>query len=176
MKVPVSPCVVDTNVPITANQAQSQACRLSCIEALEEIIESGHLVIDDKFRILKEYMNKLSPKGQPGVGDAFLKWVLTNQVNPDRCTSVRITPRPADPRDFEEFPTDVELSEFDPSDRKFVAVSCVHPVRPPILQAADSKWWGLNAAFKRCGVTVHFLCPEDIEAVHARKQKSKKKK
>ncbi|WP_395857681.1 hypothetical protein [Cystobacter fuscus] len=132
-------------------------------------MNSGHLVIDDKFRILNEYKHKLSPTGQPGVGDAFLKWVLNNQANPTRCTRVELSPRPEDPRDFEEFPRDESLSGFDPSDRKFVAVSCAHPDTPHILQATDSKWWGLKEELANRGVRVHFLCPEHIEELHKRK-------
>jgi hypothetical protein len=169
MTAPVDPCVVDTNVPLTANGGEDLVCQLACVEALKALMRSGHIVIDDKFRIIKEYMNKLSQSGQPGVGDAFLKWVLTNQANPARCTQVELSPQQHDPRDFEEFPPDEALAGFDPSDRKFVAVSCAHPARPPILQATDSKWWGLREALARCGVNVHFLCPEHIQELHKRK-------
>ena len=171
MTVPVDPCVVDTNVPLTANSGVDPRCVLACVEAIRALMGSGHLVIDDKFRILREYQNKLSSTGQPGVGDAFLKWVLTNQTNPSRCTRVGLTPRQEDPRDFEEFPRDAALSGFDPSDRKFVAVSCAHPdaLHPHILQATDSKWWGLRNALANRGIRVHFLCPEHIAELHQRK-------
>jgi hypothetical protein len=164
-----SRCVVDTNVPLTANGGEDLKCRLACVQALHAMMKSGHLVIDDKFRILNEYKHKLSPSGQPGVGDAFLKWALTNHANPERCSRVVITPKPEDSRDFEEFPSDEALSSFDPADRKFVAVSCAHPERPPILQATDSKWWGLREVLAACGVNVSFLCPEHIEELHERK-------
>ncbi|MFL5359008.1 hypothetical protein [Archangium sp.] len=172
MTAPVDPCVVDTNVPRTANGGEDLRCQLACIEALQALMQSGHLVIDDKFRIITEYMKNLSSSGQPGVGDMFLRWVLTNQTNPSRCTWVEITPKQSDSRDFEEFPPDEALAKFDPSDRKFVAVSCAHEQRPPILQATDSKWWGLREALVACGVTVHFLCPEHIQELHARKSGS----
>lgn len=169
MSPPESPQVVDTNVPLTANRQEPADCVLSCSTALHDLMKSGHLVIDDKFRIIREYRNKLSPSGQPGVGDAFLKWVLTNQANPQRCTHVPLTPKPDDPRDFEEFPADAALAGFDPSDRKFVAVSCAHPARPPILQATDSKWWGFRNALASCGVKVRFLCPGHIQELYDRK-------
>ncbi|MBM7112851.1 hypothetical protein [Archangium primigenium] len=175
MTAPVNPCVVDTNVPLTANAGEEgdPHCVLACTRAIEALMHSGHIVIDDKFRVLKEYMNKLSPSGQPGVGDKFLKWVLTNQANPTRCTHVKLTPKASDPRDFEEFPTEAALSSFDPSDRKFVAVSVAHPDKPPVLQATDSKWWGLRDALAASGVSVHFLCPEHIEELHQRKTGTK---
>jgi hypothetical protein len=169
MTAPVNPCVVDTNVPLTANQGEDPKCVLACVGAIRTLMHSGHIVIDDKFRIINEYKNKLSQSGQPGVGDAFLKWVLTNWTNPERCTRVKITPQPHDSRDFEEFPSDEALAGFDLADRKFVAVSCAHPERPPILEATDSKWWGLREALEKCGVKVHFLCPEHIQELHKRK-------
>ena len=109
MNAPVDPCVVDTNVPLTANGGEDPKCILACIDALRELMRSGHIVIDDKYLILKEYMHKLSPSGQPGVGDAFLKWVLNNQANVERCTQVPITPRQHD-QDFVEFPSEAALS------------------------------------------------------------------
>jgi len=61
------------------------------------------------------------------------------------------------------------LINFDPYDRKFVAVAATHPDRPAILQATDSKWWGWKEALAECGVIVEFLCPADIEAGYNRK-------
>lgn len=99
--------------------------------------------------------------GQPGEGDAFLKWVLTNQANPQRCEHVHINPT-ENGNNFAEFPEDPDLKAFDPSDRKFVAVALSHPDSPPILNAVDSDWWLFRDAFTRNGVHVEFLCPQDI--------------
>jgi len=162
--------LVDTNVPLAANlQADvSGECLLECVRYLKEIMENGCLALDDQWRILGEYMHKLNSCGQPGIGDAFLKWVLTNQANPERCTLVAITPKPDDELDFIEFPNHPKLQYFDRSDRKFVAVSA-HPEHPPILQATDSKWWGWKNALAECGIEVIFLCPDDITEKYAKK-------
>lgn len=82
--------IVDTNVPLVANnQAEvSGECVLACARCLKEIMESCCIALDDKWRIIKEYSHKLSSSGQPGVGDAFFRWVLTNQANQERCTLV----------------------------------------------------------------------------------------
>jgi hypothetical protein len=146
------------------------ACVTACVDALIEILsDQKSIAIDDGWRILREYSNKLSPSGQPGVGDQFLKWALTNQANPFRCIRVPITPLLDDKENFEEFPNEPGLASFDRADRKFVAVACAHPDRPPILEALDSKWWGWREPLKRAGVTVIFLCQDEIQVLYERK-------
>lgn len=121
------------------------------------------LVIDDSWRILREYLANLRSEGQPGVGDAFLKWVLLNRNNSSRVVQVKITPLVDMPTNFLEFPDDDRLRNFDPSDRKFVAVAQAHPEKPPILEAVDSKWWQFKEILREKGVQVEFLCPDDIQ-------------
>lgn len=166
-------CVVDTNVAMAANgkASVSHACALACVTYLHRIMKEGRVAIDDGGRIIKEYRNHLSGSGQPGVGDGFLKWLYTFQGHADRCALVKIIPRPEDPNNFVQFPDHPHLKRFDPSDRKFVAVSAAHPERPPILQAADSKWWGWKEALRECKIEVLFLCPKDIERLFRRKIK-----
>jgi len=165
-------CVVDTNVPLVANRRAPQAsseCVSTCAVRLRELTRRGKLVLDDGWRILKEYMAKLRSDGQPGPGDAFLKWVHTNYSNPDRCELVRITPRDSCETDFVEFPDVPELRDFDPDDRKFIAVALAHPNKPPILQATDAEWWERKEAFKKAGVTIDFICKGDIKAISRRR-------
>lgn len=147
----------------------SAQCVRACVLEVRKIQNKGSIVLDDGWRIVGEYKNKLSSSGQPGVGDAFLKWVLTNLNNPARCRQVRLTQDCADPNHFQEFPSHRGLRNFDPSDKKFVAVSAAHQDRPPILQAADSKWWGWKNALQEAGITVHFLCPEEIREKYDQK-------
>lgn len=163
------PCVVDTNVAMVANgkSTAGAACTAACAKRLGEVVASSHLVIDDSGRILAEYRANLSPSGQPGAGDRFYRWVLLNQWNQARCTRVQIT-YSAD-GNIAEFPNHKDLGEFDPSDRKFLAVAAAHPNKPCVLQAYDSKWWPLRHAFAECGITVIFLCPKEIEAKHEKK-------
>ena len=51
--------------------------------------------------------------------------------------------------------------DFDPADRKFIAVALAHPEKPPILQAVDSQWWDFRDAFRRNGVIVEFICEDE---------------
>jgi hypothetical protein len=162
--------VVDTNVPKAANgrnespQASPQ-CVTTCVQRIRDIQLNHVLVLDDNWHILREYMAQLRSEGQPGVGDAFLKWVLTHQANPLHCEQIHITAEELlfSHRRFVEFPSDERLAGFDPSDRKFVAVSLAHPDRPPILNAVDSDWLIFHSALAAHGVRVETLCPESIK-------------
>ncbi|MBI3961041.1 MAG: hypothetical protein HY328_19690 [Chloroflexi bacterium] len=157
--------VVDTNVPKTANgdaTAQaSPACIRACVAAVSRVQRGEVLVLDSGWRILNEYKGQLRSSGQPGAGDAFLKWVLTNWTNPQRCFLVALTDVAA-PQLFAEFPDDPALAAFDPSDHKFVAVALAHPEQPPILNATDTDWWHFQARLAVYGVTVDFLCPDAL--------------
>lgn len=166
-------CVVDTNVPVVANGRSEQAspeCIRACAVRLRELTHSDKLILDDGWRILKEYKRRLISEGQPGPGDAFLKWVLTNYRNPDRCELVTLTPKDSSETGFEEFPSDPELKNFDPDDRKFIAVAVAHPNRPRILQATDAEWWEMRDALKKAGVTIDFICEEDIKAISRQRE------
>ena len=158
--------IVDTNVALVANGKSEQAsedCEEICINRLVEITNGEiKLALDDERRIIEEYRGKLSPDGQPGVGDAFLKWVEMNWTNPDHCDLVAITPVDGLENDFTEFPDDPALEDFHSKDRKFVVVALSHPENPPILQATDSEWWDFRDAIRRNGVTVEFICENDI--------------
>ena len=158
--------IVDTNVPLVANGKADQAsedCVETCIDRLMEITAGNlKLVLDDQRRIIEEYWNKLNPGGFPGVGDAFLKWVEINWANPQQCDLVSIMPIDDSETNFQEFPTDPALADFDPDDRKFIAVALAHAEKPPILQAVDSAWWTYRDTLRQNGVTVEFICEVDI--------------
>jgi len=121
------------------------------------------VVLDDAWRIIREYRRHAESSGEPGPGDAFVKHVLTNWSNPDRCELVRITVRGSDELDFEEFPDVEELRGFDPSDRKFVAVARASALSPTIVHASDRGWTRHREALAANGVTTRHLCPETID-------------
>lgn len=162
--------IVDTNVILVANHQHdeiSPQCVASCALKLQEIIKSGKVALDDDYLILNEYQNKTTPKTGNRPGDAFLKWLLRNYANPDKCELVPITEH--EHKGFAEFPDDERLADLDPSDRKFVAVSAAHPTHPPIYQAADSKWLDWSKALQDHGINVTFLCLDDIQRFHDNK-------
>lgn len=167
-------CLVDTNVPKTANLATDAGaiatdlvpCVLSCVEAIEHVIRQGELVLDAGDEIFDEYRRQLSMRGQPGVGDQFMKWVHDHRwMLPDK-NRVPIT---VSGDSYLEFPTHPGLVSFDRSDRKFIAVANAHPNKPPILEATDSKWWGWQTPLAEVGINVHFVCAEYAAAKYQEK-------
>ena len=162
--------VVDTNVPKVANGLQespqaSPQCVRTCISRIRGIMRGeDKLVLDESGLILREYRRNLHTSGQPGAGDAFLGWIL--RTGAAMCESIPITPVYVPKINFEEFPNDPALKCFDEDDRKFIAVARAHPEKPPILQAVDSKWLNYREALTQNGVTVDYLCPEDVQRFH----------
>jgi len=159
--------VVDTNVPIVANDSGNShadpACVIACIDSLLAIYSDGLVVLDDAMRILDEYRRNLSMDGEPGAGDAFMKWVWSVQADESRCERVALTQRDGNnPDDFEEFPEDPDLANFDWSDRKFVATALNSSQDPVLLNAVDSDWAESRDALVRCGVNVQFVCPHHV--------------
>ena len=64
---------------------------LACVEAVEHVIKKRGLIIDAGDEIFDEYRQQLSMKGQPGVGDRFMKWVHDNRWSLHHSQRVSIT-------------------------------------------------------------------------------------
>lgn len=170
MTAPPLRCVVDTNVAMTANGANaSPECVAASARALAEIMARGHVFVDDADRMIGEYRANLSARGEPGPGDAFLKWLLTHEWGGERVTRVVITARAGEDDDFVELPKPPKGVVYDRSDRKFLAVAAAHHEHPPVLQSFDSKWWGWQTALSKIGVVIHFLCADEIARKHRQK-------
>jgi hypothetical protein len=163
--------VVDTNVGVVANgkSDMSQQCIEKCSRKLLEIMKGHCVAIDSNWLILKEYTSRLKSSGEPGIGDKFLKWILTNYTNPQKCSLVGITPTDSSRSDFMEV-IDIEaLKDFDPNDKKFIATAIAHPKKPSIIEASDSKWIELRGKLVSFGVSIIFPCEDELEVVYARK-------
>ena len=161
--------VIDTNVLLVANGQHSDVsedCVMECINRLQAIQQKGVTVIDDGFRILREYQNKTSLNPPKGVGDVFLKWLL-RQAGSSRVEQVTLSEISADC--FIEFPDSSLEPHFDAPDRKFAAVAHAHPEKPVIWQAADCKWLDWWPALRAKGIEVTFLCPGDACAFYVKK-------
>lgn len=173
MKFPIK-CIVDTNVPKTANLATQppdnsdlpDECVRACVDAIEHVTKKRGLIIDAGDEIFDEYRQQLSLSGQPGLGDYFMKWVHDHRYSLPDSSRVTITKQGVS---YKEFPAHEGLKDFDNSDRKFVAVANAHPKKPTILQATDSKWWGWKDSLAEVNIDVKFLCPEYIKEKYSEK-------
>lgn len=157
--------VIDTNVLLVAEgqSSYSRVCKANCGAVLATIKSKKTVVLDTGREILTEYGRKLAQsKRQPGLGYLFWKWLVNTQVSHRRCEFVNLTKHPN--KGYEEFPDHEALKDFDPADRKFVAVASSHPNKPWIVQAGDSKWWGWRDALKECGVSLDLPCEAELKA------------
>lgn len=162
--------VIDTNVLLVANgqhEDVSSSCMVECVSRLEAMMRSGVTVIDDGFLICGEYLHKTSINPPKGAGDIFLKWLLRESGNPQKVQQVSLTVKAKD--NFFEFPDPVLAKKFDAPDRKFAAVANAHPDKPPIWQSADCKWLDWWPALKSKGISVDFLCPDDVCSFYVKK-------
>jgi hypothetical protein len=162
--------IVDTNVILVAGGQHhdvSDACVVACAERLETIMKNGRLALDSGYEIVGEYLHRNEPNRGKNPGDVFAKWVLRNRSNVERCDLVDI-PRGPD-GDYASFPKHPDLMNFDPPDKKFVAVAAAHRDKPTILEAADSKWIDWETALNFHGINVEFICLADIKKFHKKK-------
>jgi hypothetical protein len=156
--------IVDTNVAVTANGKSLQAsssCVRSCIERLLSIQRTGKIVLDSAWLVIREYKDNLSEGGQPGVGDAFLLWVLQNWMNPIICELHALEISAETPDEFAAFPDAPDLAHFDRSDRKFIALAVVS--NTPIYTAVDSDFWDHQEALAKHQIQIEFVCPHHFD-------------
>lgn len=102
-----------------------------------------------------------------GPGDMFVRWLLQNKASVRHVEQVALT-EPA-PEVFDEIPDAALQTAIEPPDRKFLAVAAAHAGRPSVWQATDSKWLDWWQPLKAAGVTVEFLCPDDVCRFYAKK-------
>lgn len=177
--------IIDTNVLVVANTGiredengrliavgmadhATPACIRTCKNRLDQIRDgSTKVVLDDSGRLTREYRRYVvdlqpNPRRQNRAGDLFWYWLMQNQWIPEKCTMVPITPSQGNGTEFEEFPDDAALNDFDKDDRKFIAVAIAYTratqQTAPILQAVDTKWECFIEAFQRYGVEVEQIC------------------
>lgn len=152
--------VVDTNVAIAANGRNTHACvkcQLECVEFLEGLTAAHSrrtIYLDDLDLLLNEYKPHLNFHGQPGVGDAFYKFLHDHKYTGKKVSLVSITPNDGPDSGFDELP----VNPIDPSDRKILAIAVVGGAK--IVNALDSDWHEKRDFVAKMGVQVSQLCPE----------------
>ena len=152
--------VVDTNVAVVANGRNTHAkldCQINCIEFLEKATSKESrikLILDVDGLIIGEYRNHLKFSGQPGVGDAFFKFLHDHMHLRKKVQLVSITKIDNEQQGYAELPR----NQLDPSDRKFLAVAV--KTRARIVNAVDADWHQQIELTKSLGISVLQLCPK----------------
>lgn len=161
----MSDCVVDTNVLLVASAAEpySPFCethvpvveQLKVFEWLQLFREDNgrRLVLDEMFSIYREYRNQLTDQ------DYGLQ-VIHEKMQNFRSVAIDFTED-----GYADLPD--TFSDFDPSDRKFIAVALADPGAIAIANAADSDWLSVEARLASAGVTVIHIIEAWLKAFHA---------
>jgi Holliday junction resolvasome RuvABC ATP-dependent DNA helicase subunit len=167
--------IIDTNVPLVAQGSaiqMSDDCVINCVDFLEDLFTNKiKLVIDSDYHLIHEYENQMRKGTRLDYGNRFLKWIYSNQANTHKIKTVEINQ--LDEYNFEEVPPSLIEIGFDNSDRKFIAVAIANNNQAPVAQAADSKWIGWEEALINEGISVYFLCKEELRNIYGNKGKKK---
>ena len=144
-------CILDTNVVLGAGPNSVPDCRkiMDCIndKTIDKIVVSRE--------IIDEYQHKLEIYN----GQSLAEKTLANLLIAGRIEWRFITKNSKSEYDYSQFPDDPRLSDFDGSDRKFVAVANAGD-HVPILQSMDWKWWRWAAPLHDNGIEVLFTNPD----------------
>ena len=133
-----------------------------CILFLHEIMNNGARVLfDDEGRIVQEYEFAYKINSYPNNATEFFAYSL------EHAELVHISE--TEENVYNEYPDDPVLRAFDPPDRKFIAVSYAYEDNAPIIEATDSKWWGIVKNLKENGITVQFIDEEYIKKKYIKK-------
>ncbi|MFC1960727.1 hypothetical protein ACFLYO_08455 [Chloroflexota bacterium] len=164
--------VVDTNVWVMVDKAIAEVnttAELDCIETCQKWLQdfinrpADRLVLDNQYMILGEYRDNIK-RGR--LSDDMLRKLEDQPRN--RLIEIPIA---CDEDGYAIVPDSLVEAEFDPSDRKFVAVALAHDPTPPIINATDSDWEEKSDAIKQCGIVVIECCPDCVAETLANKRK-----
>jgi hypothetical protein len=160
--------IIDENVAIVANDVTristgrppltrqaDDKCRLATIRRVRQVISKETVIVDSSDLVMRGYRRHLSGKGQPGVGDAFLRWVSDHLYDSTRVRQVPLTSD--EDGQFSAFPSDPDLRSFDRADRVFVALA-IESGDAVIVNAVDSDYRLHQSGLDRFGVRVEELC------------------
>jgi len=157
----MSKIILDTNVPVKASVSPATCppdeleMQRACMEYIGELVQNQNkkLVLDLDYEILKEYRNNVYKNSS--MGKIFFTWLnnYLGTILPEDCLKLE---KNADGQ-YKDYPYDEATKDFDESDKKFVALANAHADKPPIIEAADGKWLGYEAAFAKYGIHIEFL-------------------
>lgn len=160
--------IIDTNVPLVAAEKHERAeaiCRRTCEIYVKQVLNGKIcVVIDDNRAAYTEYRNNMYPDPNPssGLASNFLMHVIQNYGNDKRVLRIPLVQRNGE---YVEWPQDPALTNFDPSDRKWVALARAFNQQTgqtaPITYAIERDWDDYRDALTRHGVELDHLCAVD---------------
>ncbi len=164
--------IIDTNVPLVAAEKHDRAtvkCRRAC-EIFVKLVLNGKIcvVIDDNRTAYTEYRNNMYPDPNPssGLASNFLMHIIQNYGNAERVLRIPLVRE--ENGEYVEWPRDPNLADFDPDDRKWVALARAFRQETgqsaPITYAIERDWDDYRAALIRHGVELDHLCAADDHA------------
>lgn len=160
--------MIDTNVFLLAGTKVADVpddqllCYKKAVLFLKSFMSDKYFVLlDIEGRVIKEYKKAFSISSYPNMATVFFNYAM------EHARYISLKEKATD--EFEVYPANKEIREFDSPDRKFIALSYNHLEHPSIIEATDSKWWGIREALKENGITVIFVDEEYIEEKYNRK-------
>ena len=118
-------------------------CCRKCVVFLNELQQKkASILFDTDGKVLHEYRNAFRLNNYPNNATMFLMYAQQNV----EYIELRSTNGVYDP-----YPGDEELKQFDRSDQKFIAMAYQHSLHPPVVEASDSKWWGIKDSLAKFG-------------------------
>ena len=162
-KMAIKYYIIDTNVFMGANGMASQLnesdvdkCRLFVCSLFENTAVS----VDLQGEIFKEYFAHMNRSGQPGIGDAFVKYLWDRQYDKNVCELVSITKTNAGV--YANILERPGLLQFDQSDLKFIAVYFESKNNVVICNACDSDWGNNKALLKKYNINVMEILEQSL--------------
>jgi hypothetical protein len=157
--------VIETNIIAVANDPEHDSgedCHVACYRFLYSIVQNKQRVLmDADDQIFQEYRRYAHLKGQPRIGDMFLKWLHDNRGFENIYETVEI----------EDLELPQSVQDFDLSDHKFVKVAIGTPNKPvSIFNATDSDWLFFEKTepaqfLNQHQISIQQLCRDCLKAV-----------
>lgn len=153
--------IIDANVALLAGTPvkdiprEQLICARKCVNFIKEFMDNpeSSLVLDAEGRILKEYRGADTLSRGQNMATVFSKWAHQMPKHAEDFIPLQEIRE----NEFKIYPNSERLRTFDPPDRKYIALSYNHQEKPPIAEASDSKWWGIQDDLRQHGIEVHFI-------------------
>ena len=154
--------MIDTNVILLAGTMVKDVpndqlkCYQKCIIFLNELMkQNDSVLVDAEGRVITEYKSHFRLIPYPNMADYFFRYAMSH--------SVFYHLEELSPNEYEYYPESPELRAFDAPDRKFIALAYGYGNNTPIVEAADSKWWGIREEIRKTGIELIFIDEEYIK-------------